>query len=84
MDPAFLSNWLADRYVPRPSTLQQIDVYCAGLILECNTVAQDDAFKKSTPWAQPAANESAGPCMNGNATPHLATSTFALAAWSNL
>ncbi|CAM6042813.1 unnamed protein product [Sphagnum compactum] len=45
------------RYVPRPSTLQQIDVFCVGLILECNTAAQGDAFRKSTPWAQPAANE---------------------------
>ncbi len=55
-------------------------MFCVGLILECNTAAQGDAFKKSTPWAQPAANEAAGPCMNGNAPPHLATSTFASAA----
>ncbi|CAM6006988.1 unnamed protein product [Sphagnum balticum] len=76
---ALLKKYLL-RYVPRPSTLQQIDVFCVGLILECKTAAQGDAFKKSTPWAQPAANEAAGPCMNGNAPPHLATSTFASAA----
>jgi hypothetical protein len=55
-------------------------VFCVGLILECNTAAQGDAFRKSTPWAEPAANEAAGPCMNGNAPPRLATSTFASAA----
>jgi hypothetical protein len=75
--PFFLRNWLVDRYVPRPSTLQQIDAFCVGLIAESNA-GTGHTFKKSTPWGQPASGP-ASLFINSNA-PYVTTSTLASAA----
>lgn len=67
------------RYVPRSSTLQQIDAFCSGLIAECNELG-GSAGKRTTPWVQPV-NEPTPPRPPGTLqSPSSTTLAFASAA----
>ncbi|CAM6094015.1 unnamed protein product [Calypogeia fissa] len=74
---ALLKRYLF-RYVPRSSTLQQIDSFCLGLIAECNE--QGGSAGKRTPWVQPVNEPTASRCPGTLPSPSSTTLAFASAS----